>query len=131
MKSNARIKKPTIPPTIPPISAPVEAPPVLFALAGATTPELSGSAASTIVVATLVATVCPLELVVMMVVMVVRVEDESGVLWEVEVIPEVCFAVEAEDVLEGIMEATDGGKVVCPELKTAHAPDKTTISTCT
>jgi hypothetical protein len=57
MKSNARIKNPTIPPTIPPISAPVEAPPVLFVLA--TAPELSGSTAATIVVATLVATVCP------------------------------------------------------------------------
>ena len=41
MKSNARIKNPTIPPTIPPIKAPVEAPPVLLAL-GTVMPELSG-----------------------------------------------------------------------------------------
>jgi len=56
--------------------------------------------------------------------MVVRVEDESGWLPVVEVAPEVCFAVDEEDVLEGMMEATEGGKVVCPEVKTAHAPDK-------
>ena len=57
-------------------------------------------------------------------------EDDSVLLSVVEVALDVCFAVEEEDVLEGMMEATDGGKVVCPEVKTAHAPDKTTMSTC-
>ena len=66
-----------------------------------------------------------------MVIMVVRVEDESWLFSVVEVARDVCFAVEEEDVLEGMMEAIDGGKVVCPEVKTAHAPDKTTMSTRT
>ena len=35
------------------------------------------------------------------------------------------FTEPEEDVLVGMMVARDGGRVVCPEVKTAHAPDKT------
>lgn len=84
---------------------------------------LSGTAASTIVVA------CPLELVVVTVVMVV---DDCGSLVVVAgfeggsvVVGEFDFVGEEEvEVLVGMMVAREGGKVVCPEVKTAHAPDK-------
>lgn len=87
---------------------------------GMATAVLSGCRASTTVV------VWPAALVVVRVVMVVGVDvddDEGSLLvvvgaWEVFVEPE-------EDVLVGMMVARDGGRVVCPEVKTAHAPDKT------
>ena len=47
---------------------------------------------------------------------------------DLEGVSEVDFALDADEVLLGIMVARDGGNVVCPELKTAHAPDKTTIN---
>ena len=48
------------------------------------------------------------------------------------VVGEADFVGEEEvEVLVGMMLAREGGKVVCPEVKTAHAPDKTTISTGT
>jgi len=66
--------------------------------------------------------------------MVVRVDDEVGVLVDLEG-SSVVFALalvavddEDEDVLEGMMVARDAGRVVCPEVKTAHAPDKTKLS---
>jgi len=33
-----------------------------------------------------------------------------------------------DEVAEGIKLANDAGSVVCPEIRTAHAPDKTTLS---
>ena len=38
---------------------------------------------------------------------------------------------EGGDVAEGINDANDGGNVVCPDVKTAHAPLKTTVSKIT
>lgn len=38
---------------------------------------------------------------------------------------------EGEGVAEGINDANEGGNVVCPDIKTAHAPLKTTVSKIT
>ena len=51
--------------------------------------------------------------------------EEAG---EVFVGARVDDADDGGDVAEGINDAKDGGKVVCPDTNTAHTPAKTTVS---
>ena len=105
----ATTKKATIPPTIPPIRAPLE---VLFAAAG-----MLLSASWT----TEVEYTCPAALVVRVVNVVlpvgvpVGVDDGNGVV--------------GIDVAGGIKVNNDGGKVVCPDDRTAHMPETTAVRT--